>query len=454
MAAENLTQQEKTQRGAQDSGQYFRYMMDFVHFTEDDARAVRESALVIEKHLPSIVADFYTHLLRYPPTREHFLLKDGTVDQEYLQKRMLHLTNFWRRTAGGIYDDDYARYVDYVGRAHTSHGADPNIYIAERYVIGQVGFIQHAISNALHADLHEYNPDLESRASRAWNLLLMVILEMLARAYYDEHEAVPPGRLLEINRETMVDLAVETYERGLGLSRPPVLKEVFAAGVGEIADGERKIIQVDNLSIGVFHHNGKWFAVRNHCLHRGGPVATGTLEGDVLTCPWHGFQYNLTNGRLLVDPATKLETYQVFEREDGIYVRIPEPEPAFEMGEVFVSEPEPAAGQPPAPAAGRNSLQPNQFFTAEIAPGKTGLVSVNHQPVAVYNVDGTFYATSELCTHVGGPLDEGKLSGRVIVCPWHGSCFDVATGEVMCGPATQPVQTYPVVVDGAIGTVG
>ena len=340
MEPEALTQQEKVKRGAQDSGQYFRYMMDFVGFTEVDAQAVRESGLIIEKHLPNIVADFYTHLLRYPPTREHFLQKDGTVDQDYLQKRMLHLTNFWRRTAGGIFDDEYARYIDYVGRAHTSHGADPNIYIAERYVIGQVGFIQHAISNALHTDLHEFNPDLEGRASRAWNLLLMVILEMLARAYYDEHEAEKPGKLLEINREAMVELAVDTYERGLGLNRPPKYKEIFVASAASIPDGERKIIQVDDLSIGVFHHQGKWFAVRNHCLHRGGPVATGSLVGDVLTCPWHGFQYNLTNGELLVDPATRLETYRRnLRRRMASTCAFPNLGLGFEMGNLFAGGP-------------------------------------------------------------------------------------------------------------------
>jgi len=90
---------------------------------------------VIEKHIPSIVADFYANLLRYPPTRKHFLSPDGSLNEDYLQKRRLHLTNFWRRIASGEYDDNYARYVDYVGRAHTSHGADPNI-LARAYETG------------------------------------------------------------------------------------------------------------------------------------------------------------------------------------------------------------------------------------------------------------------------------------------------------------------------------
>jgi len=122
------------------------------------------------------VAKFYTHLLEYPPTRKYFLRKDGSIDQEYLQFRMHHLTNFWRRTASGVFDDDYASYVDYVGRVHTSRGADPKIYIPERYVIGQVGFVQHAVSEALRAELHDIDAEFEARASKAWHLLLMVIL--------------------------------------------------------------------------------------------------------------------------------------------------------------------------------------------------------------------------------------------------------------------------------------
>ena len=97
--AENLTQSEIVQRGAADAGRYFRSMTQFVGFTEEDAHAIHASSLIIEKYLPHIVADFDANLLRYPPTRKFFLKKDGTLDQDYLQKRMQHLTNFWRRTS-------------------------------------------------------------------------------------------------------------------------------------------------------------------------------------------------------------------------------------------------------------------------------------------------------------------------------------------------------------------
>ena len=93
------TQNSVTKRGAEDSGQYFRYMAEFIGFSEADAEAIRQTKSVIEKHLPDIVTKFYAHLLRYPPTRRFFLKKDGSIDHDYLELRMRHLTNFWLRTA-------------------------------------------------------------------------------------------------------------------------------------------------------------------------------------------------------------------------------------------------------------------------------------------------------------------------------------------------------------------
>jgi nitrite reductase/ring-hydroxylating ferredoxin subunit len=439
-----LSKQEKIRRGAEDAGRYFRHMSEFIGFKEEDAKAIRETGLVIEKFIPEIVAQFYTHLLGYLPTRKHFLTADGTVDQDYLQLRMHHLTNFWRRTASGVFDDDYARYIDYVGRAHTSHGADPNIYIAERYVIGQVGFMQHAISQALTKELHEIDPDLEMQALRAWNLLMMVILEMLSRVYSDEREVEGDGVMPQINHQAVFNMAIETYELGLGLRRSTGSQEVRIGRADEIPDGERKIVQVGDLSIGVFHHQGGWYALRNSCLHRGGPVCTGILEGDTLICPWHGYQYDVKNGQLLDDPSAKLATYRVEMREEEVYVQVPLIQ--RETADLsFISAP-----QEPVRI---DKLSENEFYLREVTPGHLRQVHLNGEPVAVYNVNGEFYATHNRCTHAGGSLSEGALSGKQIICPLHASCFDVTSGQVLCGPASQPVKTYRVVTDGEIGRV-
>jgi nitrite reductase/ring-hydroxylating ferredoxin subunit len=443
-----LSQREKVQRGAKDAGRYFRYMTEFVGFTSEDIQSIRQSGLIIEKHVPNIVSAFYENLLRYPPTRNLFLKNDGSIDQDYLQKRMHHLTNFWRRTASGVYDDDYARYVDYVGRAHTSHGADPNIYIAERYVIGQVGFIQHAITKALTEELHEYDPDLEHRAIRAWNMLMMVILEMLSRAYGNEKDMDSYDPNLPVDHAALKQLAVDTYELGLGLGRPKPTTEVFVAQALEIPDGERKIVQVGNLSIGIFHHKGEWLAVHNHCMHRGGPVATGCLEEDVLICPWHGFRYNLFNGQLLVDPSVKLDMYTVTIRNGDIHLQVPVPDAQASPPVADLHEAQEIASPPNSQV-----LAENQFHVSQIAPGKTGLVQVNGIKVAVFNVNGIFYATQDSCTHAGAPLNEGDLEEQNIICPWHASCFNISNGEVTCGPATVPLQTFSVSLEGDIGSV-
>ncbi len=77
--------------------------------------------------------------------------------------------------------------------------------------------------------------------------------------------------------------------------------------------------------------------------------------------------------------------------------------------------------------------------------------TVNGRRIAVFNVDGSYFALDNACSHAGGPLCEGTLEGRVIECPLHATRFDVTTGAVISGPATQPQRRYDVRVrDGSI----
>ena len=80
----------------------------------------------------------------------------------------------------------------------------------------------------------------------------------------------------------------------------------------------------------------------------------------------------------------------------------------------------------------------------DLQPGKGLVVQAGEAIVALFNLGGTFYAINNRCTHVGGPLGEGKVEGKVVTCPWHGSRFDITTGEVLGPPARRPVATYPV----------
>ena len=86
--------------------------------------------------------------------------------------------------------------------------------------------------------------------------------------------------------------------------------------------------------------------------------------------------------------------------------------------------------------------------TGDIAPGKVSVYEVAGRQIAVCNVDGTFYAIDDICTHDGGSLDQGELLGDEIECPRHGALFDVKTGRALTLPAVAPVRSYPVQVNG------
>lgn len=66
---------------------------------------------------------------------------------------------------------------------------------------------------------------------------------------------------------------------------------------------------------------------------------------------------------------------------------------------------------------------------ADILPGTGLTVEVHGIWIALFNVDGSFYAVDNTCPHAGGPLGEGKLCGSVVECPWHGWKFNVVTGQ-------------------------
>ena len=84
----------------------------------------------------------------------------------------------------------------------------------------------------------------------------------------------------------------------------------------------------------------------------------------------------------------------------------------------------------------------------DVPPGQAAAFTVEGQRIALFNVDGTYYAIADICTHVGGPLSEGNVQGTKVTCPWHGADFDLKTGAVLGPPAKEGVSSYKVVVEG------
>jgi nitrite reductase (NADH) small subunit len=90
----------------------------------------------------------------------------------------------------------------------------------------------------------------------------------------------------------------------------------------EVPDGTIREFQLEGKTLAISNVGGKVFAINNICLHRGGPLGEGELAGDVVTCPWHGWQYNVCTGKLVTNATVGVETYPVEVRGDDIFVDI------------------------------------------------------------------------------------------------------------------------------------
>src|SRR3712207_2144267 len=104
--------------------------------------------------------------------------------------------------------------------------------------------------------------------------------------------------------------------------------------VEELPPGERKIIEVRGRAIGVFNVNGAYYALLNRCPHRAAPLCKGPItgligspeqykfdfcrDGEILRCPWHGWEFDITNGQSVFNPhKTRVKTHEVTVEADG-----------------------------------------------------------------------------------------------------------------------------------------
>ena len=83
----------------------------------------------------------------------------------------------------------------------------------------------------------------------------------------------------------------------------------------------------------------------------------------------------------------------------------------------------------------------------DVPPGTSKEVLADDQVLALFNVDGKFYALDGVCPHAGGPLGEGTVQGTTVTCPWHGWQFDVTNGQ-NCLNARMTQKSFPVKVEG------
>jgi nitrite reductase (NADH) small subunit len=97
---------------------------------------------------------------------------------------------------------------------------------------------------------------------------------------------------------------------------------VKAAKVAAIPAGTIHEVQLNEKAIALAQVDGKFFAINGICMHQGGPLGEGVMSGKIVSCPWHAWEYDVTTGKLAMNPDHGVECYPVEVRGDEIYVDV------------------------------------------------------------------------------------------------------------------------------------
>lgn len=92
-------------------------------------------------------------------------------------------------------------------------------------------------------------------------------------------------------------------------------------GVSDLAAGACMEAVVGDKAVALFNVGGSFYALDNRCIHRGGPLGQGTLDGQVVMCPWHAWTYDVTTGVSTANPDLKIARYEVKVEDGQVYVK-------------------------------------------------------------------------------------------------------------------------------------
>ena len=96
----------------------------------------------------------------------------------------------------------------------------------------------------------------------------------------------------------------------------------FALKETDLPRGSGRTLEVAGQKIGFFNVDGKFYALANACIHRGGPLGDGHLDGAKVTCPWHAWDFDVKTGECSTMPGAKQKTFKLKTQPDGIYVEL------------------------------------------------------------------------------------------------------------------------------------
>jgi len=94
------------------------------------------------------------------------------------------------------------------------------------------------------------------------------------------------------------------------------------AKADEVSVGNGIVVETNGKCFAVFNVDGAFHVIDNTCLHRGGPLGEGDLEGDMVTCPWHGWEYNVKTGHCVNNPSSIIKSYQTVLEEGEVKIEL------------------------------------------------------------------------------------------------------------------------------------
>jgi nitrite reductase/ring-hydroxylating ferredoxin subunit len=95
------------------------------------------------------------------------------------------------------------------------------------------------------------------------------------------------------------------------------------AKLTDVPPGQGRVVQAGRHTLALFNVDGDLYAIDNACLHRGGPLGDGQLEGRVVSCPWHAWRWDVTTGLNVNNPAVKAACFPVTVAGDEVFVEVP-----------------------------------------------------------------------------------------------------------------------------------
>ena len=182
----------------------------------------------------------------------------------------------------------------------------------------------------------------------------------------------------------------------------------------DLPEGRVRTVTVDRRSIALTFHHGTYGALDNHCPHQGGPLGEGTIEGDVLRCPWHGYDYDPTTGQPPPGFTDAPACFSVEERSDGVYVGLPARPPHVRtVGDVMVETLVAWGVTHVFGMVGHSNLGFADAMRRAEARGELTYVGIRHEGAAAFAASayGKLTGRPAACFAIAGPGSTNLLTG-------------------------------------------